>query len=298
MIRSMTGFGDASEQVEGIHFSLELRSLNNRYFKATIRLPEPVSGLEAELEAALRKKLHRGSITLTAGMADAGSQTTHRINQSALSAYLQQIEAIRVQLAVNGHQPTVDLTAMLALPGVLETGDTGELLRKVRPVFLKLLDRAVEKLLAMRVVEGQTLADDLRKQAAVIHQKLEEVKARAPIVVEEYHQRLRSRVDELLRRAELNVNPVDLVREVAVFAERADISEELSRLSAHLAQMETALAAGDGEPAGRMLEFLGQEMLREANTIGSKSNDATIARDVVDIKTAIDRIKEQSANIE
>ncbi|NJL30519.1 MAG: DUF1732 domain-containing protein [Phycisphaerales bacterium] len=131
-----------------------------------------------------------------------------------------------------------------------------------------------------------------------IHSKLEAVKSRAPLVVEEYHQRLRSRVEELLRRSELVVNQVDLVREVAVFAERADITEELSRLSAHLAQMESALTAGDGEPAGRMLEFLGQEMLREANTIGSKSNDASIARDVVDIKTAIDRIKEQAANIE
>lgn len=298
MIRSMTGFGDASEQVDGIHYSLELRSLNNRYFKATIRLPEPVAGLEAELEAALRKKLHRGSITLNASMAHGDTHTTHRINEAALTAYLRQLQNIQQQMSNHGQSPMLDLATLLALPGVMELSDSGELLRKTRPVFLKLLDRAIEKLLVMRVTEGQTLADDLRKQAAMIHSKLVEVSTRAPRVVEEYHQRLRSRVEELLRRSELAVNQVDLVREVAVFAERADITEELSRLAAHLAQMEAALATAEGEPAGRMLEFLGQEMLREANTIGSKSNDATIARDVVDIKTAIDRIKEQAANIE
>ena len=150
----------------------------------------------------------------------------------------------------------------------------------------------------MRDVEGQALADDLKKQRASIVEHLDTVAQRAPQVVEEYHQRLQNRVNDLLARAELNVAESDLLREVAIFAERSDIAEEVSRLNGHLEQFDQMLANADGEPAGRSLDFLAQELLREANTIASKSNDATISRAAVQIKGAIDRIKEQVQNVE
>ena len=298
----MTGFGDASEQVDGIHYAVEVRSLNNRYFKPTIRLPEDIAGLEAELETTLRKQLSRGSITLTVKMRPT-RESTHQINDKALLAYLNHLETIHQQFETRKDEQrqtiTIDLTALLALPGVLQPGEEqAELLDRARKPVLALTRKACERLLAMRAAEGSAIGQDLLKQGAFVQQRIAIVAARAPTVVEEYHQRLRNRIDELLARAELKVDQVDLTREVAVFAERADIAEELHRLGAHLEHIEKIIQSADGEPAGRTLDFLAQELLREANTIASKSNDAAIARAIVEVKGAIDRIKEQVQNVE
>ncbi|MEX0774248.1 MAG: YicC/YloC family endoribonuclease [Phycisphaeraceae bacterium] len=298
MIRSMTGFGDASEQVDGVHYLVELRSLNNRYFKASIRLPEVLAALEAELEVLLRKRLARGSITLTVSLHDAGARAPQRINDDALLAYLDHLETIHQRFAAQDRAVTIDLTALLELPGVLEPADEQALLRKARPAVAALADRACDKLIAMRDIEGQALARDFALQQEVIARRLDAIRLRAPQVVDEYHQRLRVRIDELLKRAQLDVDQRDLIREVAIFADRADITEEVSRLTGHLAQMKEIIADNDRDPAGRTLEFLAQEMLREANTIASKSNDSPISREIVEVKSAIDRIKEQAANVE
>ncbi len=294
----MTGFGDASEQVDGVHYAVELRSVNNRFFKATIRLPDPMAGLEAELEVYLRKRLTRGSVTLVGSLRDPGASAAQTVNEGALLAYLDHLDKMYDRFGKKERTLTIDLTALLALPGVLEPADESELLRRVRQVLLRLVDKAIERLVTMRVTEGAIIARDLRRQAEVIGRKLADIRQRAPEVVEEYHQRLKERVEEMLRRAELSTNQVDLVREVAVYADRSDIAEELSRLAGHIEQMNQMMDEAEGEPAGRTLDFLAQEMLREANTIASKSNDALISRAVVEVKSAIDRIKEQAANIE
>ncbi len=294
----MTGYGDASHQGEGVHFSAELRSLNNRYFKASIRLPDQLAVMEAELEVLLRKKLSRGSVTLTVAMHDAGASAASIINDAALLAYLDHLETIHARFTKQDRAVNIDLTALLQLPGVLETADEQALLRQVRPALVALVDKAADKLITMRVTEGKTIATELQRHREVIATRLANIRTRAPQVIEEYHIRLRARVDELLQRAQMTVDQRDLLREVAIFADRADIAEEISRLAAHIDQMGSIVAQDDGEPAGRTLEFLAQEMLREANTIASKSNDAQISRDVVEVKSAIDRIKEQAANVE
>jgi uncharacterized protein (TIGR00255 family) len=299
----MTGFGDASEQAAGAHYVAEVRSLNNRYFKATIRLPEIISGLEAELESLLRRRLNRGSITLIVKMRAAEGSTTHRINDAALLDYLDHLETIHEKIGGDkgrgGDQAVhIDLTALLALPGVLVPEDEAAVLERARPVVLRLAEQACDKLALMRSREGEAIAEDLKRHRSFILERLAIVQSRAPQVVEEYHQRLRTRIDHLLARAELKIDEKDLIREVAIFAERADIAEEVTRLSGHLEEVERIVAARDGEPAGRTLDFLAQELLREANTIGSKSNDAAIARAVVEVKGAIDRIKEQVQNVE
>lgn len=299
MIRSMTGFGDASEQVDGIHYAVELRSLNNRYFKATLRLPDELGALEAEVESRLRSRISRGSITLTVKMRFSDAAATHRVNDIALLAYLGHLETIHSKMPAHERGIQIDLTALLALPGVLQPlEDEASLLATARPVVLRLLEAACERLTAMRVIEGQSLAEDLLKQKAFIRERIAAVQGRTGMVVEAYHQRLRTRINELLARAELKVAEPDLIRELAVFAERADISEELSRLAGHLEQCEQIIRASDEEPAGRTLDFLAQELLREANTIASKSNDAQISRAIVEVKGAIDRIKEQVQNVE
>jgi uncharacterized protein (TIGR00255 family) len=148
----------------------------------------------------------------------------------------------------------------------------------------------------MRTVEGKALAADLAEQCRVIQARLDSVRTRAPAVIEEYRLRLAGRIRELLAGSNAELAEADLLREVAIYAERSDVSEELSRLDAHLVQFERALQRGTA--AGRKLEFIAQEMLREANTVGSKAGDAQVARDIIDIKVAVDRIKEQVQNVE
>ncbi len=295
MIVSMTGFGDASLEREGTHNAIEVRSLNNRFFKSTIKLPDSVSGLEPELESMLREKLGRGSITFILKMRSNTADAAYRINTDALNAYIAQLQGIKVS---NGHSsPVLDLGALLQLPGVCqEPRDEHDELERHTPVIRELSAKAIEKLSAMRKREGESLFADLMKHSTVIKTSLAEIAKRAPFVIDDYHKRLSQRVNQLLSKAELQVNQQDLLKEVAVFAERADISEEIQRLTTHLEAFESACRTG--EHAGRKLDFITQEMLREANTIASKANDATIAKHIVEIKGAIDRLKEQVQNAE
>ncbi|MEM6507652.1 MAG: YicC/YloC family endoribonuclease [Planctomycetota bacterium] len=297
MIHSMTGFGEAAAGTNGIGFSLELRSLNNKFFKLSCRVPDELTLLEAELEQALRKSVARGSFVLTIKVKIDEEQAASRINESALLSYLGHLETVRNK--VHDQAVQIDLTQLLALPGVLQPAHNEEqVVEQARPVVLDLLDQALVKLKQMRTVEGVSLAEDLSKQLDVILDRLSIIQERAPHVVNEYHDKLAKRVEELLAKAELKVNEPDLLKEVAIFADRADISEEITRLSGHVNQFKEVLAAEADEPAGRTLDFLAQEMLRESNTIGSKCNDAQISRCVVELKSAIDRIKEQVQNVE
>ena len=295
----MTGFGDAAEKVDSVHYTVELRSLNNKYIKVTTRLPEELAGLEAELDAVIRKMVCRGSFTLTVTMQKPAAQATYQMNQESLGMYLDHLETIRSKLASTQQNLNVDLTVLLTLPGIMvTTKDHEDLVRNARQPVLSLTQKACDRLAKMRATEGQIVAIDLDSQRDAIRQNIKTIKKRSPKVVEEYHQRLRARIDQLLARAELQINEPDLIREVAIFAERSDISEEISRLVGHLEQFNDIVQANDNEPTGRTLEFITQEMLREANTIASKSNDGQISRAVVEVKAAIDRIKEQVQNIE
>lgn len=297
MIHSMTGFGEASAGANGIGFSLELRSLNNKFFKLSCRLPDEITGLEAELEQSLRKSVARGSFVLSIKIKIEDDQAASRINEDVLLSYLGHLETVRNK--VQDESVNIDLTQLLALPGVLQPAfNDDQVIEQARPILLDLLQQALGKLKQMRIVEGESLADDLSKQLDVILDRLSVIGERAPLVIDEYHDKLTKRVGELLAKAELKVNEPDLLKEVAIFADRADIAEEITRLSGHVDQFREVLAAEANEPAGRTLDFLAQEMLRESNTIGSKCNDAQISRCVVELKSAIDRIKEQVQNVE
>lgn len=293
----MTGFGEASAQVDGSHYFVELRSLNNKYFKCSVRIAEELQGLEAEIETRLRAKLSRGTVTVNCRSSLSGESAAHDINTGALEAYVQKIKS--TSLAKSGVQ--LDLAALLSLPGVLQPpADEEQRFERAKAAFLPLLDRAAAQLIEMREREGKALAADLLDQGAFISTRLKEVQARAPEVVAEYERRLKARIETLLREAEVKINlePGELIRELAVYAEKTDIAEEIKRLGTHLEQFSELLSGRDPRPVGRTLDFLSQEMLREANTIASKSPDATISRFTVEIKGAIDRIKEQAANIE
>ncbi len=292
----MTGFGEASVHQDGVHYFLELRSLNNKYFKASIRLPEELQGLEPMLESELRRRLTRGSIVLIGKCSDTSETAAYEINAQALARYIDQVRATP---QVSDGSMKVDLGPLLALPGVLQPpSDEENRLERASAAFRSMLDEACGKLMAMRHKEGELLQADLMTHHDVIMDRLGQIQERAPQVIADYQDRLQSRIEMLLDDAAIKVEPVDLIREVAVYADKSDISEELTRLSGHMGQFKSLLGQDDGRPMGRTLDFLAQEMLREANTIASKSGDADISRGIVEIKGAIDRIKEQVQNVE
>jgi uncharacterized protein (TIGR00255 family) len=294
MLASMTGFARATANAEDITFNLEIRSLNGKYFKSTIKLPEQLACYEPRIEQIIRENLIRGSIVYTLRLRDNSAQASMEVNTGAIKGYLQAIKGIGNDSTLQN--VTVDLSNILLLPGVCQypEPDADQLERELQ-VIIDLTNQALKKLWAMRFEEGQALRDDLLKHCANMVESLDQIKKRAPLVIQDYSQRLHQRVKKLLSEVEVELNQEDLAREVAVFAERADINEELSRLDSHLSQFRTVIESK--EHAGRTLEFLAQEMLRETNTIGSKANDAQIAQHVVDIKGHIDRIKEQVMNV-
>jgi len=293
MIVSMTGFGDATTENNGTHYAVEIRSLNNRFFKPVIKLPDNVSGLEPELESMLREAIGRGSITFILKMRSDSAEAAYHINTHALKAYLEQLQQVKGL----DRMVQIDLASLVALPGVCqEPRDETDEIARHGPVIRELAKQAIVKLDGMRKREGEALFSDLMKHAKLIAASLKEIEARAPFVIDDYHKRLSQRVSQLLAKAELKLDENDLIREVAVFAERADVSEEIQRLTTHLDAFEQSCRTG--EHAGRKLDFIAQEMLREANTIASKANDATIAKQIVEIKGAIDRLKEQVQNVE
>jgi len=290
MILSMTGYGQAQYKQGAVSYSLEIRSLNNRYFKAQIRLPEHLLFLEADVERMLRRRLGRGSINYQLRTHDAG-EAACEINTAALSRYLAQLRT------VISPDVQIDAASLLELPGVCQTPEmSDEDRRRHLEIAEQLTDEAVERLIEMRRVEGQALSKDLRQHCDRIRTELTSVAARAPEVIGEYHRRLGQRAGQLLAEAKLDLSKDDLAREVALFADRSDISEEISRLGSHLDQF-VALCDSQ-ELAGRKLDFLTQEMLREANTIASKANDAGTSARVVEIKGLIDRLREQVQNVE
>ena len=287
MIRSMTGFGSATADAEGCRFSVEIKSVNNRFFKATVRLPEELSTLETELETAVAKRLGRGSVMVLVRFVPGGAVAAAEVNpDAARSALTALMAALPAELR---DRATVDLGALLTVPGVLRTDGVEQIVEMARPILTRLVDEACDRVLAMRTREGEGISRELTRYGEVIRTALGHVGERAPLATAAYQERLRARMNSLLAEVGAAAAEQDLLREVA---------EEVARLSGHLQQYDQVISPKHPEPAGRTLDFLSQEMLREANTIASKSQDVEIARRVVEMKTAIDRIKEQAANAE
>jgi uncharacterized protein (TIGR00255 family) len=291
----MTGFGDAADHGGATHYAVEIRSINNRFFKAAVRLPDALAALESDIEKLLREHIGRGTITLTLHLKTDDAAGTLDINEAAIRHYLRPL----ADHAVGHPHYVIDLAHLVTLPGVLTdpaAAPSAEMEAHREPV-LTLVRQAIDALLASRRREGASLKADLVKHLDDLEANLKLVELAAPKIVAEYHRKLAARVNELMAASELRVAEGDLIREVAVFAEKADVAEEINRLGHHLAQFRQTL--DDPEPqVGRKLDFLTQEMLREANTIGSKSPDAQTAGYVIAIKGAIDRLKEQVQNVE
>ncbi|HBG78103.1 MAG TPA: YicC family protein [Phycisphaerales bacterium] len=295
MLNSMTGFARVCREVNGISYAVEIRSVNNRYFKPNIKLPEPAGFLEQEIERLLRDNIYRGSVNYFLRYKNVSGEPMYEIDSAALKSYVEKLNGIsRPQ---SGIDCTINLADLLLLPGVVRPQEPeNEKADNLKKAVFEVTALALEQMKKMREQEGLALADDIFQQCSQIGGLLENIKIRKLVVVQEYRDRLSARVKDLLQSARLELDSDTLAREVALFADRSDISEEIIRLGSHIEQF--VASCKQGEHAGRKLDFIAQEMLREANTIASKASDAKICFDVVQIKSCIERIKEQVQNIE
>lgn len=294
MLLSMTGFGEAQRQDLGLAVTVELRTINSRYFKFSLRASEGYSLLEPQIEAVVREKIKRGTIQANVRVHRLHVEDIYSINIAVLEAYQKQLSAY---LGTHNLEGLKSVDAFLALPGVVnEASVSFDQAEAAWPVIEVTVREALEHLEKMRADEGRNMANDLALNCKQIGEELTQITKRAPMTVNEYRTRLTERINKALEEFKVTLNTGDLLREVSIFSERVDISEEIVRLQSHLEQFDEIMKSK--ESAGRKLEFLIQEMFREVNTIGSKSTDVEIARRVIEMKTCIERLREMIQNVE
>jgi uncharacterized protein (TIGR00255 family) len=294
MLRSMTGQGHSHHECVLGTFTAELRAVNNRGFKLVQRLGDSLGAFEPRIEAMLRGAVRRGSIQFNAGWRRIDLAGRYCIDVSVVEAYYLQLRGLKDKL---GSEATIDLARLTQLPGSVV--ESAGLVAEDEVVWSELaiaIQSALENFERMRSSEGEAMHRQLLADLELVESAVEEIRRLAPGVVDQYRDRLRAKVDMLLRREGIQVETPELLREVQIFADRSDISEELTRLDSHYDLFKEAMAADESN--GRKLDFVIQEMFRETNTIGSKALDAEIARHVVDMKCALERMRELVQNIE
>lgn len=291
-IRSMTGFGRGAARHDRIQVEVELCAVNKKQLDMVIRLPRALQALESRIEDEVGRRLSRGRITVSAGVRQSARAPRHvRLDAPLARAY---VAALREAARAYTLRDDLGVSALLALPDVLTVEHPEEETERVWPVLRAALGRALDALVRMRAAEGRELQRDLARRFRLLAERVERIAARAPEAVRRYRESLTAR----LRAGGFGggEHADRIAREIALFAERGDIAEELTRLRSHFKQAGALLRAQDA--AGRALDFLAQEMFREINTIGSKSSDAAIATDVVHFKAELERIREQVQNVE
>ncbi|MFN2566243.1 MAG: YicC/YloC family endoribonuclease [Gemmatimonadaceae bacterium] len=291
MIRSMTGFGAAEGQVGRARVAVEVRSVNHRFFSASLKLPGSLSRWEGEVREALRRGVTRGHVTLTARAARQEATGGSTIDEARLAAYVARLRELQQRYALRGE---VDLATVLRLPDVVTTSNEEE--QGSADELVAVVEKAVLALAAMREQEGARLAVFLEDRLQAIEDAVGRLSARAPTRMIAQRDRLREAVRELA--GGIAIDEARLAQEVAILADRLDVQEELERFRSHLAAFRAALRGGGDDGVGKRLGFVLQEMLREANTTGSKANDAELTRDVLIIKEELERAREQVENLE
>jgi len=291
MIRSMTGFGAAEGAVGGARVTVELRSVNHRFFNPSIKLPASLTRWETEVREALRRSVTRGHVTLTARLERGGAADAATIDEERFGAYVERLRLLRDRHGLEG---PIDLATVLRMPDVVSAvGDEQE---GSAAELVAIVERAASALTESRAAEGGRLANVLAERIALVEAAVARLAERAPQRVVEQRDRLRVSVAELAGNVQLDEQR--LAQEIAILADRLDVGEELDRFRAHLSAFRDALTGRTADGVGRHLGFLLQELLREANTTGSKANDTAMTREVVAIKEELERIREQVENLE
>jgi uncharacterized protein (TIGR00255 family) len=293
VLKSMTGFGRAKYSDGGLLLEVEVRSVNNRFLKIQTRLPERLAPFQADLEALAREVIHRGSVYITVRAEFPPAEIGSRIQQDLLEQYHDLARDLQERFGLQGG---LTVEALMGLPGVLDFN------RELPPPdrsFWKVLEQpasaALRGLLKMRTSEGRGACKDIRGRVRHIKELVRSIEARIPRATAAYARRLRDRINSLMAGEGHGLEAGELAREVALLADRSDISEEIQRTKSHLRQVNQCLRA---ETGGRRLEFLVQELFREASTMAAKNIDGPMAAKILDLRGEIDKIKEQAQNIE
>lgn len=288
MVTSMTGHGQAAVERDQVQVAVEIRSVNNRFLKTNIHT-ELGANAVSKIESMVKAKVHRGTVTTRIKTTYLDGTHKYRLNDKAVRQYWLQLTEIA------GNSQSVNVESVLGLPGVVEDTYDESLEEKTLAVVESAVNEALDRLNAMRQVEGQAMKRDMLSNIEGVANELESIKKLAPQVAQQYSEKMTERINRLLSTYDVSITPADIVKEVGIFADRCDISEETVRLDSHLKQFAQVI---ENQSPGKKLDFLIQEMLRETNTIGSKANDAGVATHVVEIKTLIERVREMVQNIE
>lgn len=292
MIYSMTGYGRAVETRSGREITVELRSVNNRYLDCTVKLPRAFAFAEDAIKKRVKESVSRGKVDVYVSVgAETAADLQISLNRPVLEGYLQAMKEVARDYDV---VDDISVTALTRLPDVFTVEKAQADEAQVLADLLAVTDQALDAYNRMRQTEGAAMEQDLRNRAATILDLVAKVEARSPITVSEYRSRLEAKMQEVL--SSTTIDESRILTEAAIFADKIAVDEETVRLRSHLAQLETMLTTGGA--IGRKLDFLMQEMNREANTIGSKGNDLEQARTVVEIKAELEKIREQTQNIE
>ena len=291
MIRSMTGFGAAEGSVGDVRVGVEVRTVNHRFFNPSIKLPQALARWEGDVREALRQRIARGHVSLYARVAREEDGAA-LLDETRFAAYVEQLRSLQVKYGLDGG---LDLGTVLRMPDVMGARDQEEVTGTAAEL-VAVVDAAVAALTTMREQEGQRLATVLHERVDVVEGALGRIAARAPERLIAHRDRLRQAVKDLTDGIALDEQR--LAQEIALLADRLDVSEEMDRFRSHVTAFRSTLRDGSGEPVGKRLGFILQEMLREANTTGSKGNDAAILQEVVVVTEELERIREQVETLE
>jgi uncharacterized protein (TIGR00255 family) len=292
-MKSMTGFGRASLRRRGLDLEVEVRSVNHRFLTLKQNLPESLSRDEGEMEQMVRQRLGRGSVTLSVSVKSAGEDGPLLPDGKTLKAAVKRLRELQKEAGLKGE---IGMEDLLAIPSLWSGASAARNGADLGPELRKLAAKALDELVATREREGVQIERDFRARLDAMQAALEKVAQRAPAVLEAYQKKLDDRIQALLAQKGIEAAKLDVVKEVAIHADRCDVSEELQRLRAHIGEFRKIL--GQDGPIGRRLDFLTQEMGRETNTIASKGNDAAISALSVEMKAGLEKIKEQVENVE
>lgn len=292
MIRSMTGFGKGEAKFRNGKVTVEIKTINHKFFDATLKLPNGTTAFEDKIKEILQKKIGRGKVNLNLmydGALPKGEKIA--INTKAARNYYNELSKLRKQLGLEEDITTRDI---VMLPGVLSISAMDEALSAFWPKIKAALDSAVEKLVVDREKEGKSIYNDLTSRVRKIEKMLAVIKSRSHLNIEEYRKRFADRVKDMTGGRDIDMGRLEM--EVAIFAKNSDISEEITRLKNHLSNFNKTISV-NGE-VGKKIDFIAQELHREINTIGSKASDFKISKNVIEIKSEIEKIREQAKNLE
>jgi uncharacterized protein (TIGR00255 family) len=290
MIRSMTGFGYCEYSENGITFTIEIKTVNHRYFDIFLRMPKQISSFEDRVRSIISGRIQRGKVDVYITCDNKSEDASQVVLDERLAkAYSNALKTLANNL---GLEDDVSVSILARFPDILKV-ENKEDDDRMGGILEKAVEKAVSSLIEMREKEGQRLKESMVLILETVKSYLNKVRERAPLIVKEHKEKLEVRLEEL---AGMSVDPARLAVEVAIFADRCSIDEEIVRLGSHIDQMEDMLE--QGSPVGKKLDFLIQEMNREVNTIGSKAGDLDITRYVVELKNEIEKLREQVQNIE